>query len=343
MAAEYQTTSNTQSLLENISGTNSKAKLTQSGHRLSSTHHRLTRLVLTVAALLTTLGALTPASVYATTQVTNFGFGPGTARPNNSNASATLNVPARTTIRVTGLLNPVSGLTAGVPVIVEVFRPGGTSPIASLNSAAAPLLVANQPSVPFAFLVETFTSQVGCPSTWSVRVRTTNNTVPSAGVTGSVTFDFQRPGVVNLDMVGDSITVPRNGERTRQLAGHDTLGVANPNLIAGTGTFRIKAKWDTDLGVLPWGQFFRVNVQLLKPNGANADNESGRSFHFEGDGTKVDFAYTVTAADAAMTGPWTLRIRNTLTSGGGPERINNFDIENFAFPSFRSTFQASCN
>jgi hypothetical protein len=307
-----------------------------------STRQYLTRIVLTLA-IVTTLGALTPASVNATTQVTNFGFGPGTATPNTSNASATLNVPARTTIRVTGLLNPVSGLTIGVPVVVEVFRPGGTSPVASLTTAAAPLLVANQPSVPFAFLVETFTSQVGCPSTWRVRVRTTNNSVPSAGVTGSVTFDFQRPGVVDLDMVGDSITVPRNADRTRQLAGHDTFGVANASLIAGTGTFRIRAKWDTDLGVFPWGQFFRVNVQLLKPNGANADNESGRSYHYNGSGTKVDFAYTVTPADAAMTGPWTLRIRNTLTSGGGPEKINNFDIENFAFPSFKSTFQAACN
>lgn len=309
-----------------------------------STRQCVTKVVLTLAAIVTTLGALTPASVNATTQVKLFAFGPGTAPP-TSNASATLNVPARTTIRITGVLNPVSGLTIGVPVVVEVFRPGGSSPVASLTTAAAPLLVANQPSVPFAFLVETFTSQVGCPSTWRVRVRTTNNTVPSAGVTGSVTFDFQRPGIVNLDMEGDSITVPRNATRTRPLAGHDTLGVANPSLIAGTGTFRIRAKWDTDGGVFPWGQFFRVNVQLLKPNGANADNESGVSQHYDGeeDRKKVDFWYTVTPADAAMTGRWTLVIRNTLTSGGGPVRINNFDIENFAFPSFKSTFQAACN
>lgn len=304
-----------------------------------STRQCVTKVVLTLAAIVTTLGALAPASVNATTQEKLFAFGPGTT--NSTNASATLTVPARTTIRITGLLHPVSGLTLGVPVVVDVFRPGENSPAASLTDVAAPLLVADQLSVPFAFLVETFTSQAGCPSTWRVRVRTANNSVPSAAVTGSVTFDFQRPGIVNLDMVGDSITVPRNATRTRQLAGHDTLGIANASLIAGTGTFRIKAKWDTDLGVFPWGQFFRVNVQLLKPNGANADNESGRSYHYDGSGTKVDFAYTVTAADAAMTGPWRLRIRNTLTTGGGPVRINNFDIENW--PSFNSTFQAACN
>lgn len=309
-----------------------------------STRQCVSKVVLTLATIVTTLGALTPASVNATTQVRLFAFGPGTASPNSTNASATLNVPARTTIRVTGLLNPVSGLTIGVPVVVDVFRPGETSAAASLTTAAAPLLVAGQPSVPFAFLVETFTSQAGCPSTWRVRVRTQNNSVPSAAVTGSVTFDFQRPGIVNLDMVGDSITVPRNADRTRQLAGHDTLGVANPSLIAGTGTFRIKAKWDTDLGdIFHLGQFFRVNVQLLKPNGQNANNESGVSMHYNGeeDRKKVNFAYTVTPADAAMTGPWTLVIRNTLTSGGGPVRINNFDIENW--PSFNSTFQAACN
>lgn len=304
-----------------------------------STHQHLTRLVLTVAALVATLG-LTPASVNATTQVTNFAFGPGLT--NLTNASATLNVPARTTIRVSGLLHPVSGLTIGVPVVVDVFRPGETSPAASLTTAALPLLAPGQRSFPFAFLVETFTSQVGCPSTWRVRVRTVNNSVPSARVTGTVTFDFQRPGRVNLDMVGDSISVSKDDSKTRQLAGHDTLGIANPSLIAGTGTFRIKAKWDTDPGdIFHLGQFFRVNVALVRPNGTTADNETGRSQHYGGSLKKVDFSYTVTPADAAMNGPWTLRISNTV--GSEQVKIVSFDIENFAFPSFNSTFQAACN
>lgn len=305
-----------------------------------STRRWLTRVVLILATIVTTLGAITPASVNATTQVRTFAFGPGTASP-TSNASVTLNVPARTTIRVTGLLNPVSGLTLGVPVVVEVFRPGGTSPIASLNTVAAPLLSASQPSVPFAFLVETFTSQVGCPSTWRVRVRTANNSVPSAPVTGSVTFDFERPGIVNLDMVGDSISVARNDTRTRPLAGHDTLGIANSSLIAGTGTFRIKAKWDTDWAIWPVGQFFRVGVDLVRPNGSIATGENNLSQHASSN--KLDFTYTVTPADAAMIGTWRVRIRNTLTTvnQGGPVRINNFDIENW--PSFNSTFQAACS
>lgn len=303
-----------------------------------STHQYLTRLILTVAAVVTTLGALTPASVNATTQVTNFAFGPGLT--NLTNASATLNVPARTTIRVTGLLHPVSGLTLGVPVVVDVFRPGETSLAASLTTVAAPLLGQGQPSVPFAFIVETFTSQAGCPTTWRVRVRTANNSVPSARVTGSVTFDFQRPGRVNLDMVGDSISVAKNDSKTRQLAGHDTLGVANPSLIAGTGTFRIKAKWDTDLGdIFHLGQFFRVNVALVRPNGTTADSETGRSQHYSGSLKKVDFSYTVTPADAAMMGTWSLRISNTV--GSEQVKIVNFDIENW--PSFNSTFQAACN
>lgn len=307
-----------------------------------STRQCVTKVVLTLATIVTTLGAFSPASVNATIQEKRFAFGPGTAPPTSS-ATATLNVPARTTIRITGLLNPVSGLTIGVPVVVDVFRPGETSSAASLTTLAAPLVAANQPSVPFAFLVETFTSQVGCPSTWRVRVRTQNNSVPSAAVTGSVIFDFQRPGIVNLDMVGDSISVNRNDTKTRNLAGHDTLGVANSSLIAGTGTFRIKAKWDTDPGdVFHLGQFWRVNVALLRPNGSVADSETGRSQHYNGSLKKVDFSYTVTPADAAMTGgPWKLRIRNTV--GSEQVKIVNFDIENFAFPGFKSTFQAACN
>lgn len=305
-----------------------------------STRQCVTKVVLILATIVTTLGALFPASVKATTLVRTFAFGPGTAPP-TSNASVTLNVPARTTIRITGLLNPVSGLTLGVPLVVDVFRPGETSPAASLTTAAAPLLAQGQPSVPFAFVVETFTSQVGCPSTWRVRVRTQNNSVPSAAVTGSVTFDFQRPGRVNLDMVGDVISINPNSTPTRALAGHDTFAVANPSLIAGTGTFRIRAKWDTDLGVLPWGQFFRVGVDLVRPNGSTATGENNFSQHASSN--RLDFTYTVTPADAAMVGSWRVRIRNNLTTAGhgGPVRINNFDIENW--PSFNSTFQAACN
>lgn len=305
-----------------------------------STRQSVTKVVLTLAMIVTALGVLTPASVNATTQVRTFAFGPGTAPPTSS-ATATLNVPARTTIRITGLLNPVSGLTIGVPVVVDVFRPGETSSAASLTTVAAPLVAANQPSVPFAFLVETFTSQVGCPSTWRVRVRTQNNSVPSAAVTGSVTFDFQRPGRVNLDMVGDAISINPNSTLTRALAGHDTFAVANPSLIAGTGTFRIRAKWDTDLGVLPWGQFFRVGVDLVRPNGSTATGENNFSQHASSN--RLDFTYTVMPADAAMVGSWRVRIRNTLTTTGhgGPVRINNFDIENW--PSFNSTFQAQCS
>ena len=298
--------------------------------------HRFITRAVTAAIVTFTLGALTSAPSLADTQATPFSFGPGTTRPRSSNASATLTVPARTTARVSGVLNPVSGLP--VSVVIEVIRPEGGSPAASFASAAVPGV-----SVPFAFLVETFTSQVGCPSSWSVRVRTANNTVPLVAVSGSVTFDFQKPGSVKLDMVGDALSLAQNGSVTKNLAGHDALGIANNALIAGTGTFRIKAKWDTDLlDLLHLNQFFKVTVDLLRPDGTRAAGETGFSQH--GSFTpKVDFTYQVTPADAALTGTWKVRIRNNEPTNGVLVKIVNFDIENLLLPTFNSTFQAGCN
>jgi hypothetical protein len=300
--------------------------------------HRFIIRAVTAAIITFTLGALSPAPTHAETQATPFAFGPGTDRPTRSNDSATLTVPARTTARVKGVLNPIQGLIP-ISVVIDVIRPEGGSPAASISTAAAPLGI----SVPFEFLVETFTSQVGCPSSWTVRVRTANNSVPPSAVRGSVTFDFQKPGAVNLDMVGDALSLAPNGSVTKNLAGHDVLGIANNTLIAGTGTFKIKAKWDTDLSdVLHFNQFFRVTVDLLRPDGTRAAGETGFSQH--GSSTpKVDFSYTVTSADAAMTGSWKVRITNNVLTNGGQVKIVNFDIENLLLPTFNSTFQAACN
>jgi hypothetical protein len=225
-----------------------------------------------------------------------------------------------------------------VSVVVEVFRPEGGSAAARINTAAAPAV-----SVPFAFLAEIFSSQRGCPDSWRVRVRTANNAVPPVGISGSVTFDFQRPGVVNVDMVGDPLSLATNGSTTRNLAGHDVIGIANSSLIAGTGTFRIKAKWDTDpVDVAHFNQFFQVTVDLLRPDGSRAAGMIGFSQH--GSFTpKVDFSYTVTPQEALMTGSWKVRVRNNAPTGGVLVKIVSFDLENLVFPTFNSTFQAACS
>lgn len=312
---------------------------TQTPHPVNtSARRRRARLVVLSALMVTALAALAPARADAETQAKTFGFGPGTNRPASGNDSVTLTVPARTSVKISGVLNPVADIP--FPVVIEVFQPGAASPIASLPWVAAPA------SFPFMFGVETvtggFTSQVGCPSSWTVRVRTADNAVPPKAVSGSVTFDFQRPARVNLDMVGDPVSVAVGDEKKVNLAGHDTLGVANPTLIAGRGRFTIKAKWDTDpADVWHFGRFYKVRVALLRPDGTFANGETAFSQHRGDNYTRVNFVYDVTQADAAMTGSWKVRIRNTVN--GGRARIVNFDVENLAFPSFNSTFQARCN
>jgi len=297
----------------------------------------LTRLLSAMAVVVLAL-TLSAARVNATTTVKSFAFGPGTSLPTSSQATVTLNVPARTVVKVTGVLNQASGIP--VLVVVDVIPPGG--PVAaSLNLATVP-----GTALPIIFPVETITgwsSQVGCPSAWRVRVRTRNGSVPAGGVSGSITFDYEKPGTVNLDMVGNSISIDRNDTKTRELSAHGTLGIANHTLIAGTGEFRIRAKWDS-IPAAPWevGSNFRLTVRLLKPDGTEADTETGRSQHYSGSAKKVDFWYTVTPQDALMTGPWKLKIFNTVGASDAPRDAVNFDIENPAFPSFNSTFKAQC-
>ena len=319
MTAEYKTIRNAESTLVPRSST-------------------LTRLLIATSVLVLALTS-SATSVNATTTVRTFAFGPGTNSPTSSQATVTLNVPARTVVKVTGVLNQASGIP--VLVVVDVIPPGGPT-AASLNLVTVP-----GTSLPIIFPVETITgwsSQVGCPSTWRVRVRTQNGAVPAGSVSGSITFDFERPGPVNLDMVGNSITIGRNATETLPLSAHGTLGIANDTLIAGTGQFRIRAKWHSiPANIFETGSNFPLIVTLVKPDGSTANAETGRSQHISGGQNKIDFLYTVTPADAAMTGPWRLVISNTVGPLSAPRTAVDFDIESLALPSFSSTFRAQCN
>jgi hypothetical protein len=105
-------------------------------------------------------------------------------------------------------------------------------------------------------------------------------------------------------MVGGGVTLSPNASTTRSLAGHDVLGIANATLIAGTGSMRIRAKWDTDwLDVAHLNQFFKLTVDLLRPDGSRAAGETGFSQHGSFS-PKIDFTYNVTPQDALMSGSW---------------------------------------
>ena len=310
------------------------------GHHALAQHHLpllaqlLTKSFLVLAVIVLAL-TLSSAHANASTTAKAFAFGPGTNSPTSNQDTVTLSVPARTVVKVSGVLNPASGLP--VMLVIQVFRPQSGAAVATLTLPTAPAV-----SVPIIFPIEMvtgWTSQVGCPSAWRVRVRTQNGAVPAGGVSGSITFDYEKPDTVNLDMVGNAISINRNDTKTVSLSGHGSLGIANNTLIAGTGEFRIRARWDTDLAdVLHFGQFFRLKVRLLRPDGSTASEDVGFSQHRNGGG-KLDLRYTVTPADAAQTGPWKLRIFNTQDSVR--VKIVNFDIESFG--SFNSTFIAQCN
>ena len=301
------------------------------------------------------LTGVVSSTAYADELTRTFSFGPGTTRP--SSHTRTLTVPGHTVVLVRGTLNPLPlSLTVPVvPVIIEVFKPEGGAPAASISTSAVQLV-----GVPFQFLVPpTFISDFGCPRSWRVTVRTPNNQAPPLRVSGSITFSFFVPGAgfpnplpasYSVDMEGPSIHLEGGGASTTPvLAGHDPVfgGVANRSLIQGTeGTFNIKAKWDTAFNLCYLNQIFPLNVALIRPNGTVAASQT--AFSQTTGNAKVDFNYLVTPADALQEGPWRLRIRNNNSVNCGffgtvPVAIDNFDIENLVFPTFQSTFTPDCS
>jgi hypothetical protein len=275
-------------------------------------------------------------------------FGPGLAQTTQDTVS--LRVPARTTVGIALTVQRNLTNQNGIPVPndvnvrIEVFAPNSTT--ATITQTASATVVTGALQIPTIAIPGVYTSQQGCPGVWRVRISASNGTTP-VRIFGTVTFAIVRPGAVNLDMVGD-LNLADNMERTAQLSGHGLTGSPDNTLIAGTGTFRIRAKWHTDpTDVLNFGRYFRLTVALLRPNNTVAASENGFSRHAPSDRTpKIDFSYNVTPQDLAMTGTWKIR----ATRSAGTPKIVGFDIEKDlvdplapALASFHSTFSAGCS
>jgi hypothetical protein len=307
-------------------------------------------------------GVFTP-PIYAIDLATNlerdFVFGPDPFRPTSGRTLRLSGVPGHTLVSVAGTLAPLplSRTVLSVPVVIEVFKPEGGSPAASISTNAIQLL-----EIPFEFFVPpTFISDFGCPRSWRVRVRTPDNVAPPLTVSGTVKYSFSVPGAFpnplpatySVDMEGPSIHLEGGGSSAvPTLAGHDPVfaGIANRSLIEGTeGRFNIRAKWDTALNVCYLGQIFSLNVALLRPDATGTVAAGETAFSQTTDAAdKVNFNYVVTPTDATLPDSWRLRITNNRSVNCGifgtvPVAIDNFDIENLVFPSFQSTFTPSCS
>lgn len=298
----------------------------------------------TIAAIALLAGLALPVRA-SELQNKTFEFGPGTSQHHSH--YRTLLVPARTTVSVAVRLQRDSSGTTNVPVVIEV-RQASADSVGTTGPDGPQLATRNATATPTETLVafenQSFTSQFGCPSTWRVRVRTSNSQQPPVRVFGTIVYAFSVPGTVNLDMEGGTQHLDPNATATRILAGV-SAGASSRSLIAGTGTFRIRGKWHTDpANLLQLNTYHRLTVALVRPNGTVAASENGFSQHAPSDRTpKVNFTYTVTPQDAVMTGTWGLRISNNSSV-----RIVDFDIDrgidpNPLMPNFTSTFAAGCN
>jgi len=338
-----------------------KERETMKAEKLSSRFETMRNKVSSALLLLAGVCAM---PMQAETVTRTFEFGPGTL--NHHSNMRTLSVPARTKVFVSGevTLGPLSLnvlTTMAVPVTIDVHAPNGTTSgtagadgplIGSMNVMAVPLAAPNT-EVPFAF-VAMFESDFGCPSTWRVRVRTSDNTASKARVSGTIILTFFEPGVVNLDMSGDPLTLEGGSRVTRKLAGRALIGSDDALIERTDGQFRIKADWDTSWDPLvtsTLNAYHPLRVKLLRPDGTVADEEKGFPQHTPADklpsgAVRLHFVYTLTAADALMVGDWKLEIINSneakdIFGATKPIKIHNFDIEKFL--SFSSTFTPECN
>lgn len=286
--------------------------------RALSLKNLVTTLAIGASALLAT-----PAAHASTTLTKSFEFGPGTAQ--TSSHLRTFAVPANSlvSVAITDVSNP-----SGEVLVVEIFNPEAGTVIPT----DARLTVGNL------FIQTSYTSPVGCPDTWKVRVRTGDRQAPSVKVSGNIRLVFTAPDPTTVTLSGGNANIGKlGGTATRNLGG-----------IAGRGLGRInlKAKWHTDpLDLANFGKFFRAEVRLIRPNGTVAASETGFSQHAPSTLTpKVNFSYQMTAEDLAMTGDWKVRVINN--SGAN---LVDFNLKSGTsaldglMSTFKSTFTPRCN
>ncbi|HBE83052.1 MAG: hypothetical protein JNK51_13520 [Blastocatellia bacterium] len=139
------------------------------------------------------------------------------------------------------------------------------------------------------------------------------------------------PNTVNLDLEGaGTTTITKGSVVTRKVFG---IGKSAGDLL-------LRGKWHA-VNIVP-NTFAPLKIELLKPNGSVAKTGTYYSFH-SNQSPKLNFEYAISAADAALTGQWSLRITNN----------SNFEVIGFNItkesgeinplvPFFTSTYKAKC-
>jgi hypothetical protein len=137
------------------------------------------------------------------------------------------------------------------------------------------------------------------------------------------------PNTVNLDMEGTTATITKGGVVNRKIYG----------IGKSAGAMVLRAKWHA-VNIVP-NTFNPLKIELLKPNGSVAISGNYYSLH-SNQSPKLNLSYNVSAADAALSGFWSLRVTNNSQF-----EVIEFNIEkgndiNPLVPSFKSTYKATC-
>ncbi len=225
----------------------------------------------------------------AGTSSKTFDFGAGGDNPTSRSHSRSFAAPEAVVIVVA--VNYRTNGDEAIPIIVEI------------EDAANQILVsrevaAEKPTKRFVVNIAAVENKIhGCEKFWQIRVRTKNGEIPTARVSGNITFSFVDPTATQIETEEKSFNLAKGRQAIKNIG--DNESSRHP------GVFQIRASWLHSLInlVLP------IKFELVRPDGSVAKTLVGYAVNSNGR-PPLDFSHNLTVSESKQTGVWKLRITN---------------------------------
>ncbi len=227
--------------------------------------------------------------IFAGTSIKTFDFGAGGDNPTFRSHSRTFAPPEKVAIVVA--VNYRTTGDAAIPIVVEIED-------AANQTLALREITAEKTTKRLVINIAAAENKVhGCEKFWQVRVRSKSGEAPTARVFGDITFSFVDPTATAVDVEGQSISLVKGGQTTKNIGNADSFN--HPGVIV------VRASWLDSLVnlVLP------LKFELVRPDGSIAKTLIGYGMNSNGN-PRLNFSHNITVSEAKQKGVWKLRISN---------------------------------
>ncbi len=225
----------------------------------------------------------------AGTSVKTFDFGAGGDNPTSRSHSRTF--AATENVAIVVAVNYRTTGETGVAIVVEI------------EDAANQILVSREiiaEKIAKRLIINIAANENkihGCEKFWQIRIRSKSSEVPTARISGDITFSFVDLTAIQIDVEDKSINLAKGRQAMRNIGNADSFN--HPGVIT------VRASWLHSLInlVLP------LKLELVRPDGSIAKTLVGYALNSSGR-PRLDFNHNITVAEAKQTGAWKLRISN---------------------------------